>query len=171
MMMGLGAGLVMAATVGAFYSLRLALRQRERELLSWLAAVRLLSREITYGGAPLPRVCENLAAEAEGVAAEFFTELAEKLRADGGRLTESWEELLYRQGSGWHLLAADMAVLLELGRGLGRSSLSGQNKLLSVSEERLRGLTEESAGRYARLSRLLSGLGWCSGILLVCLWL
>lgn len=171
MMMGIGAGLVLAATVGAFYSLRLALRQRERELLSWLAAVRLLSREITYGGKPLPRICENLGVELEGASGAFFRALAEELQVDGGCLGESWEELLSRQSGGWHLLAADRAVLAELGRGLGRSNLLGQQKLLAVAEERLGGLAEESAVRYARLSRLLSGLGWCSGLLLVCLWL
>lgn len=169
MMMGLGACLVMAATLGAFYSLRLALHLRERELLSWLAAVRLLSREISYGMTPLPRVCEGLGARAEGVAGEFFAALSQALQADAGRLGEAWEELLAAQGGSWHLSPDDLAVLSELGGSLGRSNFAEQKKLLAVAEERLRSLAEESAARYERLSRLLSGLGWCSGLLLVCL--
>lgn len=171
MMTATGASLVLAATLGAFYSLRLALRRRERELLAWLAAVRLLNREITYGMTTLPRVCEALGGQADDVAGEFFGKLAAELQHDGGRLTEAWEELLRADGSGWHLLPEDMAVLLELGRGLGRSDINGQKRLLAVAEEKLHNLAAESGQRYARLSRLLSGLGWCSGLLLICLWL
>lgn len=175
MMALVGAALVLGAAVGCFQSLRLALSAREQELLSWLAAVRLLNREITYGVLPLPRVCGALAEQAGGVAGQFFAAAAERLQAAEDapvvNLAALWRDLLAEQGAAWHLLAADMAALRDLGAGLGQSNLGGQKKLLALTEERLSQLAAESAARYLRLSRLLSGLGWCCGLLLICLWL
>lgn len=172
MMTVLGAGLVLLAAVGSFYSLRLALAHREQELLSWLAALRLLEREMLCGGVPLPRLCATVVVQGSGVAADFFAALAAALKLDGaGGLPAVWRNLLAEHSAGWHLLPADVAVLTELGLGLGQSDLVGQKKLLAVTEERLRQLADESAARYLRLGRLLGGLGWCCGLLIICLWL
>lgn len=165
-----GAALVLSAAVGCFQSLRLALARREQELLSWLSAVRLLNREILCGVLPLPRICRNIAEQNGGAAGEFFAALSERLR-QGEALAECWQELLTEQSAARHFLPADLAVLRELGAELGQSGLAAQKRLLSVTEERLHQLSEQSAARYLRLSRLLSGLGWCCGLLIICLWL
>lgn len=163
-----GAGLVLAAAVAVAANVRGALCARERELASWLLVVRLLAREMVWGAKPLPLVCESLAGQAGGVAGEFCGGLAERLRG-GGTLAEHWQVLLEDRAADWHLLAGDVAILQELGDGLGQSDLTGQKKLLAGVEQRLAAQCEESAARLGRLGRLVSGLGWCGGLLLVCL--
>lgn len=169
----LGAVCVLGATVGGFGQLRQALRLRVAELEGWLAAVRLLQSEMNYGLLPLPRICqlaaEHLAGQPVG---PFWQNLAAALgQGPPQALPELWREQLATQKGGWHLLAADWQVLAELGQGLGGSGLENQQRLLALSEERLRLLAAEAAAASGRLQRLLGGLGWCSGLLLICLWL
>lgn len=164
----LGAGLVLLAAVGAAQGLKTALNLRISELKSWLLAVRLLQREIGYGMMPLPRVFNRIFGQVEGVAGEFLANVAENLAADLS-LTEVWQQNLKVEGSGWHLLAEDYALLAELGAGIGQSDLAGQRRLLGMTEERLTALLSESEERYSRLARLVGGLGWCAGLMLVCL--
>lgn len=168
----LGAVFILLATVGGFGQLRCALRQRPRELLDWLAVVRLLQSEMNYGLLTLPRLCALAAAQNNGVVGRFWQTLAQELETQTAQsLPEIWQRLLVEQKSGWHLLAADLQVLMELGQGLGASGLNNQQRLLSLTERRLQNLADEAAAQCARLTRLLGGLGWCSGLLLICLWL
>ena len=167
-----GAVLVLAGAVGICRSMRLALAGREQELLSWLTAVRLLEREMTFGALPLPRVFCRVAEQAEGAAGEFFAALGACLQAGAAcTLPDCWQAVLADKAAAWHLLPKDIAVLTDLGAALGQSSLGGQKKLLGLTAERLSGLAEESSARVLRLSRLLSGMGWCCGLLIICLWL
>jgi len=167
-----GAVLILLATVGGFGQLRLALRQRPVELAGWLAAVRLLQSEMNYGLLPLPRLCELAAGQIDGVVGTFWRLLADELAAQPAQaLPELWQRLLAQQEGGWHLLAADQQVLSELGLGLGASGLANQQRLLALTERRLQKQEAEAAEGCARWTRLLGGLGWCSGLLLICLWL
>lgn len=167
-----GAVFILLATVGGFGQLRCALRQRPQELQSWLAVVRLLQSEMNYGLLPLPRLCELAAGQSGGIVGRFWQSLARELQTQTAQaLPEIWERLAAEQKGGWHLLEADLQALTELGRGLGASGLSNQQRLLSRTEQRLQLLADEAAARCARLTRLLGGLGWCSGLLLICLWL
>lgn len=172
----IGVILVMTSVVGAFGSLRRALLARHAELLDWLRAVRLLEREIGFGVLPLGRICEKIAIGDLGVARDFFAELAAMLNGGNKQgdvgfdvgFEEAWQHLTEKLGAGWHLLAEDYAVLADLGRGLGKSDLAGQRRLLQLAEESLGSLVTESETKNARLLRLLAGLGWCCGLLIVC---
>lgn len=168
MMSVAGAVLVLLAACGAAHGVRRAMYLRGRELNWWLLALRLLAREMMFGGAPLPRVCARLAEQVDGVVGKFWAALAENLRR-GANLPGAWQEVQRDLGAGWHLLAEDEAVLAELGAGLGQTDLAGQRKLLAECEVRLADLLAASEARYGRLARLISGLGWCGGLLLVCL--
>ena len=171
MLSALGAVFILLATVGGFGQVRCALRQRPQELQDWLAAVRLLQNEMNYGMVPLPRLCALAAGRNKGVVGCFWQSLAQSLQQPTQALPEIWQRLLAEQKGSWHLLAADLQTLAELGQGLGASGLNNQQRLLSLTEQRLLQLADEVAARCARLTRLLGGLGWCSGLLLICLWL
>ena len=168
-MMGVcGAAAVLLACISVFGELLQALARRVLELESWLMAVRVLQTEITFGALPLSRLCDNITAQTEGTATAFFQELGKRLAA-GENLAASWQELLEKNAAGTHLLSGDTMVLQELGAGLGASGLAQQKRLLALTEERLQALRAEAAERYQRLARLLSALGWSSGLLLICL--
>lgn len=168
----LGAACILLATVSGFAQLRCALQQRVAELDDWLAAVHLLQSEMNYGLLPLPRLCELAAGQIGGPVGQFWQDLAAALQQGGAlALPDVWQQLLAAGGGGWHLLAEDLQALAELGQGLGSSGLSNQQRLLALTEQRLQRLAAEAAARRDRLARLLGGLGWCSGLLLVCLWL
>ncbi|MBQ2888467.1 MAG: stage III sporulation protein AB [Firmicutes bacterium] len=167
-----GALCVLVACLGVFGLVRLALKMRQTELQSWLSAVRLLSAEMNFGVLPLPRLCSLLGERVDGTAGCFFANLGDELgRQKQAALPQIWQELLVTERSGWHLSAADVSVLADLGAGLGKSGLANQRRLLALTEERLASLHDEAAARCERLYRLLGALGWCSGLLLVCLWL
>lgn len=168
----LGAVCILLATVSGFAQLRVALQQRVAELNDWLAAVRLLQSEMNYGLLPLPRLCQLTAGQIGGAVGQFWQALAAALQqGEPLALPEIWQRLLAVQSPGWHLLPEDLPALAELGQGLGSSGLSNQQRLLALTEQRLQRLAAEAKERRGRLARLLGGLGWCSGLLLVCLWL
>lgn len=168
----LGALCVLLACLGVFGQVRLALKMRQNELQSWLAAVRLLSAEMNFGLLPLPRLCDLLAGRVDGAAGCFFAHLGEELgRQKQAALPQIWQELLLVERQNWHLSAVDLSVLADLGAGLGNSGLANQRRLLALTEERLVSLHDEASARCERLYHLLGALGWCSGLLLVCLWL
>lgn len=167
-----GALCVMAATVGSFGEVRLAMHRRTIELLAWLGAVRLLQSEMSYGLTPLPRLCVLISRQVGGVVGEFWAVLADGL----AERTDAHLPLLWAEGIDccrrrWHLRADDIAVLDELGYGLGGSGLHNQRRMLALAEERLVRLADDAAAEYSRLARLLTGLGWCGGLILVCLWI
>lgn len=168
----LGALCVLLACLGVCGQVRLALKLRQTELQSWLSAVRLLSAEMNFGVLPLPRLCALLAERVDGAAGCFFAHLNEELgRQKQAALPQIWQEMLVAERPSWHLSAADVSVLADLGAGLGNSGLANQRRLLALTEERLASLHDEAAERCERRYRLLGALGWCSGLLLVCLWL
>ena len=137
-----------------------------------LAAVRRLQSEMNYGLLPLPRLCELAAGQIDGAVGQFWQSLAAVLQqGEPLALPEIWQQLLTAQSQNWHLLPEDLQTLTELGQGLGSSGLSNQQRLLALTEQRLQRLAAEADERRGRLARLLGGLGWCSGLLLVCLWL
>lgn len=172
MMKLLGAVCILLATVSGFAQLRVALQQRVAELNDWLAAVRLLQSEMNYGLLPLPRLCELAAGQIGGAVGRFWQVLAAALQqGEPLALPEIWQRLLAAQSPDWHLLPEDLPALAELGQGLGSSGLNNQQRLLALTEQRLQRLAAEAEARRNRLARLLGGLGWCSGLLLVCLWL
>jgi stage III sporulation protein AB len=168
----LGAGCIMLGCLGVFYQLRLALGRRSIELISWLSAVRMLQSELDFGVTPLPRLCAVLAEQVGGAAGDFWRRLGLELaeRQDTA-LPEIWQDLLEGERHNRHLLPEDLQALAELGAGLGKSGLGNQQRLLALSEQRLLRLSDEAAARSARMERLLGGLGWCCGLLLICLWL
>lgn len=166
-----GAICVMAATVGAFGEVRTAMHRRTVELWAWVGAVRLLQSEMSFGLTPLPRICRLISQQVGGVVGDFWAFMADELpqRTDA-YLPLLWAENMARCRRYWHLQADDLGVLDELGAGLGGSGLHNQQRLLALTEERLTRLADNSAAEYARLSRLLTGLGWCCGLILICLW-
>ncbi len=168
----LGAVCIMVATVGGFGEVRTALRKRTVELLAWLGAVRLLQSEMSFGLTPLPRLCRLVSGQVGGVVGDFWRVLADALpqRTDA-YLPALWAETTERCRCDWHLQPEDISILSELGTGLGGSGLHNQKRLLALAEERLVRLADEAAAEYARLSRLLTGLGWCCGLILICLWM
>lgn len=157
----LGAGLVMVSAVWAAGCVAGALALRQKELASWVLAVRLLGREIAWGAEALPRLYARVGGQVDGVAGGFLADLAENWQDS--------QDMLQKKAAGWHLQAGDVAVLAELLAGLGQTDLAGQKKLLGQMEARLVALQEESAVRQKRLARLIRGLGWCGGLLLVTL--
>lgn len=168
----MGAICIMLASLGGFAQLRSALQKRTLELLGWLGAVRMLQREISWGQTPLPQLCGLISRQIGGAVGCFWGRIGEELAQPGaGELAELMGGLLADSQGEWHMLPEDLLILQELGEGLGRSGLTEQQRLLALAEQRLQTVSDEASARYARLARLLGGLGWCCGLLVVCLWL
>lgn len=167
-----GAACIIMASLGGFAQLRGALQKRAMELLGWLGAVRLLQSEMSWGLTPLPRLCQVISRQIGGLVGDFWKRLGDELAKSGaGTVPELTSQLLAEAQGEWHLLATDWQILQEMGEGLGGSGLAEQQRLLALTEQRLQAASDEAAARYARHGRLLGGLGWCCGLLLVCLWL
>ncbi len=156
---------IMTACVAGAIEIRRGMKRRIDELLAWLAAVRLLQNEISYGLVPLPELCRLSAQRIKGTVGEFWAKIAE---FDGGDMAEIWAETLAAASSEWHLRVDDLAVLGELGSGLGASGIANQKRLLALTEERLRYQLDVARCEEARWGRLVMGVGWCGGLMLVC---
>lgn len=157
---------IMTACVVGAIEIRRGMWRRINELLAWLAAVRLLQNEISYGLMPLPELCSLVGQRIKGTVGEFWAKIAD---FDGGELSAVWAETMAAASSEWNLRADDLAVLGELGSGLGASGIANQKRLLALTEERLLYQLDVARGEDARWGRLVLGVGWCGGLMLVCM--
>ena len=135
-----------------------------RQLRELLAALELLKCELNYTLLPLPELCSVTAKRSRGETQAFFTTFGK--RVELGRRHAAEEALEESRLS----LPSDAAMaLLELCDNLGRFDLDGGNRLLTLTQERLRTALERTETEKRPLAKSYAVLGMAAGAALVIL--
>ena len=141
-------------------------RRRPLELRACLMALSLLDTEIYWGATPLPEACAGIAERSEAPWRGFFEEIRERIEAGEGAW-QAWKATVARQHKNFCLKPEDWLVVLDVGKGLGRSDRDEQHKHLMVIQKQL-GLIREQAALWAeKQAKMWSYLGFLVGFAVV----
>lgn len=164
----IGACCIFAGCGGFGFAMAAASRREEAELRRFLAALELMSCELSYRMTPLAALCRTAAETSGGTVRAFFVELARELDRQTAPDVQVCvhEVLLKLQPS--KLLHRQMQ---ELGTTLGRFDLPGQlrglESAIRSAEEAIRSIRDGAADRR----RSYQTLGLCAGAAVAILFL
>ena len=160
----IGIVLIIGGSGGYGIARAMQLYRQLHQLRELLAALELLRCELNYTLLPLPELCAMTAGRSRGAVQQFFTLFGEKLALGRRRAAQ---EALEQSGL---VLANDAAMaLLELCEGLGHFDLDGGNRLLELTQERLRAALERTEAEKRPLAKSYAVLGMAAGAALVIL--
>ena len=165
----IGAILIVCGCGGIGFSMAWSHRKEEKELQQLLSALDYMQCELQYRLTPLPDMCRQTAAHANGCVRDLFTtlavELEDQLSPDVMRCMQS------AIAKTTQLSDRTATVVSNLGKTLGRFDLEGQLMGLENARQDCRRTLERlSVNRDNRL-RSYQTLGLCAGAALAILFL
>lgn len=139
--------------------------RRPVEIRSLISAVQMLETEIIYAATPLGEAMERVACASDGIVAGFFREASRSLNSgEGTTAGEAWEKALAGFYGHSSLTAGDSAILKNLGRALGRSGRTDQEKHLKLACEQLKREMASAEEAAAKNTRMWNYLGFCGAL-------
>lgn len=157
----LGAAILLAAGTALGFERAARLETRVRQLQALGLALRVLEKEVSVAGTPLPAALERSALVAPPVA-PFLWGVVKRLSDGQGRTApEAWREALEDEGRVLNLAPGDLEALRELGVTLGTSGRVDQTRHITLARERLavqEELAQADSQRQGRLYRYLGVL-------------
>ena len=160
----IGIVLVVGGSSGYGIARTVQLYRQLRQLRELLAALELLKCELNYTLLPLPELCAVTAGRSHGAVQRFFTLLGQNLTR--GRRRAAQEAL---EQSGLALPNDAAMALLELCESLGRFDLDSGNRLLELTQERMRATLTRTEAEKRPLAKSYAVLGMAAGAALVIL--
>lgn len=165
----IGAACIIGSCCGVGFSMANAYRKEEAALQQLETALQYMLCELQYRLSPLPDLCRSVARECNGCIQLVFQNLAEELENQiAPDATVCMNEAIHKVSQ---IPERVKKLLKQLGIGLGRFDLEGQQKgLESVRIMCQRDLEELARNRDVRL-RNYRTLGLCAGCALAILFL
>lgn len=137
------------------------------QLREFSAMLELLSCELNYTLLPAGELCRQTSTRATGTAARFLAAYAGALEQD--RLPPAAAREALNQTRGLLLPNDASLALLELFGALGRYDLDGENRLLALTQQRIRQALQRCETEKRPLARGYAALGLCTGAALAIL--
>lgn len=127
--------------------------------------IKILETEIVYGATPLPEALTNIYSKGNPKVSFIFEEIKNDLLENKrGQIYLSFlsvKELLYDK---LHLKKADVETFMSLGRVLGTSSRTDQEKNFIITLNQISGLVLEAREERNKNEKLYKTLGLATGI-------
>ena len=166
----LGALLVLLACGAAGMLLARSLALRRETLRELQVALQLLETEISFTATPLPEALRRVAEKTRTPTRRLFATASQMLRSTpGAAVSQAWDRGLGVLAAAAPLEERDLAVLSDLGQGLGQGDKADQIGKLELAKAQLRQLEEEASEESRRQARLWQTLGFLGGLALIIL--
>lgn len=165
-MLFLGAiGLIMACgLLGLWFAERA--RRRPQELRQCLTLLSLLDTEIVWGSTPLPEAFASLKERFAKPWHKFCAEMEGRLQ-HGDTAGSAWKMTISGQKANFCLKPQDWQVIMDVGKGLGRTDRQEQHKQLELMQKQLAIINEQAATWAEKQAKMWSYLGFLTGIAVV----
>lgn len=160
----IGIALVLCGSAGFGIGKATQFYRQMRQLREFYNALEILKCEMNYSLAELPKLCRLTAKRSERTPARFLLNYAEALETGLPRTKAA-----QRGMENLNLPADAQMTLLELFGSLGRYELAGENRLIQLSQHRLKAALERCEQEKKPLAKGYAALGICTGIALVIL--
>lgn len=162
-----GAVLVIGASAGFGIGTAMGYYRKVRQLREFCRSLEILKCEMNYTLAPVGQLCRVTAQRVGGTAGAYFSAYGEGVEAGlsrGGAAQRAIEKT-----KALTLPNDALMCLLELCGDLGRYELPGENRLIDLTLQRLRGALERYEGEKRPMVRGYVLLSICTGIALTIL--
>ncbi|MHB1653778.1 MAG: stage III sporulation protein AB [Desulfitobacteriaceae bacterium] len=140
-------------------------RRRPGELRMCLTALSLLDTEIYWGATPLPEAFASLKVRSEEPWRGFFSEAQDRI-VGGEAAWTAWKTTVANRTASFCLKPEDWLVILDVGKGLGRSDRQEQHKQLELVQKQLLLLRDQAAVWAEKQAKMWSYLGFLVGFAL-----
>lgn len=142
--------------------------RRVKDLSSMRDMLRILDTEISYRKDPLFIIFNRVSSGRNDFAGSILSRCCfyMKQRLD---MTECWSRAVDDVCGTSSLTAQDKAVICGIGEQIGRSDISGQNKVFLLAEEKLKHQIQDAVDEKNSKGKMYGGLGFTVGILITVL--
>lgn len=136
-------------------------RREERCLRTLISVIEYMICELEYRLTPLPELCKKASAQASGCLSQFFSRLTQELEDQiSPDVSNCVNAALSRTGRVPDKCAA---VLISLGRSLGRFNINGQLREMQVVKASCVELLDKHCENKEQRYRSYQTLGICAG--------
>lgn len=165
----IGCALIVVATSAIGFRVARVYRERPRELLLLIEALRLLRAEIEYTATPLPQALKNVGARMHSPVNIVFNTTADELSGADVTVGEALAAGVRACRQKAHLTDADFTALGVFGRTLGTSDLLHQSQQFEATLAQLESAQKGAAEDRRRYERMWQYIGVLAGLFIVIL--
>ena len=139
--------------------------QRIRELNDMRTMLHQLSIEISYRKDPLIITFQRIASQNSSISSQLLTRCADHMTSYK-EFGQCWTAAIEEVFKNTSMKKEDIAILLELGTQLGKSSIDGQSDMFRLTEEKLIHQINQAVKEKDSKGKMYGGLGFSLGIVI-----
>lgn len=168
MLKGLGAALVLIASLLYGWQLRARLSGHVEQLLAMKELLQMLTGEIAYAKATLPEAFVGIARRQGGVFSEILLEIAGRMEQPGeGSLGDIWCKVWEAYKKELLLSEDELQIIRGIGKNLGYLDIDMQLSHIAMYQKQLEERIEQAAGELAVKQKLYQYLSVTGGLFLI----
>lgn len=161
----MGALILIAAGGAAGMMVAKQYARRPAEIKSIISSIKMLETEILYAATPLVEALERVASVSDKSVAKLFSSAYQELnRKNDSTAEEAWEKSLNDFYPESALSLSDLSILRNLGKALGKSDRSDQEKHIRLAYEQLRRELDKAEEDAAKNTKMWNYLGFCGAM-------
>lgn len=134
--------------------------RQQRQLRSFLQMLEILKCELTYTLFPLPKLCRITAERSDRIPSDFLRQYADLLDRGASRSAAARNAL---ERINCTLPPDASMAVLELFGTLGRYDIAGEDRLLTLTQQRLKAALERGEAEKRPIAKGYALLGVCTG--------
>ena len=143
---------------------------RPKEIRRIIIGLQVLETEICYGSTALPQALLHVAKRVRGNVGELFYLASGFLtHYDGLSTSDCWEMAIEKMWGKTVMKKPEKEILMHLGKVLGQSDRSDQQKHIRLAAINLQSEEEEARSDQKKYEKMCKSLGFLGGILAVIL--
>lgn len=139
--------------------------QRIRELNDMRTMLHRLGIEISYRKDPLIITFQRIASQNSSISSQLLTRCADHMTSYK-EFGQCWTAAIEEVCENTSMKREDIAILLELGTQLGKSSIDGQSDMFRLTEEKLIHQINQAVKEKDSKGKMYGGLGFSLGIVI-----
>ena len=168
----LGGGLILSVCIMTGNQKALELKKREQQLAAFAGLCNAIETEIAYGQTPLPQIFLRQGKHLSYPLGSICQMTGNSLSQGGGVVLDTvWREALLTYEAALYLTGEDREIIESLSSELGLSYSNEQIKKLQLLRLRLEQQERLAREEQQKMGKVWQALGWCSGSMLILLFL
>ena len=143
-------------------------KKRLEQLKELENSILILQNEVIYVYTPLPEATKNTSARIKNPLKKFFYKIYRILENNEvDSVFNAFNQAYKEEKENLNLKKDDVEIILDFAKSLGQSSVYGQDKIFSLTIERVKKQIELKETECMKNDKLYKALGMCFGIIIV----
>lgn len=156
----------LSALVGYIISLNYDLRIKQ--LSAFIFSLKIMEAEMNYSKSYLYDIVQKLSFNSDKIVADLYNQVCSGLKNnDGKEFTDIWNDSVERALESSSLTQADIRLIKDFGKSIGKMDLKNQEKIYDYFLKRFDLQLTDATEEKNKKSRVYKNLGFAIGIMVV----